>query len=310
MASTKRISFQFEPAPPFRLDLTAWVLRRRPDNVVDRWDGENYRRVIVIEGEPVEVTATQSGDANAAQLQVGVMGEALPPNAESTAKSALERLLGVDIDLKSFYKFAQRDKRLKPLMQRFRGFKPTRFLTLYEALVNGITCQQLSLTIGILTLNRLATTFGRAFQAPQGPVHAFPQPSDLLNSEPQALRKLGYSRQKACALLELSRGIVDGQVSLETLETMTDDAVLKYLDNLRGVGRWTAEYVLLRGLGRLHVFPADDVGVRRNLERWLNLQESLDYESTRHVLARWKPYAGLVYFHLLLNGLTQGGYIR
>lgn len=306
----KQFSFQLEPVPPFKLDLTAWVLRRRPDNVVDRWDGKNYRRVIVVSNEPLEVTAIQTGSADEPRLRVTVMGETLPSDAKSTVTAALERLLGVDIDLKDFYRFALRDKRLKPLMQRFQGFKPPRFLTVYEALVNGITCQQLTLTFGIRILNRLAMAFGREFQTLQGPAYAFPQPADLVNAEPQALRKLAYSRQKTRALLELSRSIMDGRVNLDRLETMTDDIARKYLDELRGVGRWTAEYVLLRGFGRLHVFPADDVGVRRNLEHWLNLQESLDYASTRQVLARWKLYAGLIYFHLLLNGLTQGGYMK
>jgi DNA-3-methyladenine glycosylase II len=75
---------------------------------------------------------------------------------------------------------------------------------------------------------------------------------------------------------------------------------------LRGVGRWTAEYALLRGLGRLHVFPGDDVGARNNLQRWLGFLEPLDYEGVRRTLARWAPFQGLVYLHLLLNSLQLG----
>jgi DNA-3-methyladenine glycosylase II len=72
---------------------------------------------------------------------------------------------------------------------------------------------------------------------------------------------------------------------------------------LRGVGRWPSEYVLLRGLGRLHVFPGDDVGARNNLQRWLGLLEPPDYDGVRRVLAKWAPFQGLVYLHLLLRGL-------
>ena len=72
---------------------------------------------------------------------------------------------------------------------------------------------------------------------------------------------------------------------------------------LRGVGRWTAEYVLLRGLGRLHVFPGDDIGARNNLQRWLGLLEPLDYDGVQRALAKWAPFQGLVYLHLLLWGL-------
>jgi DNA-3-methyladenine glycosylase II len=75
------------------------------------------------------------------------------------------------------------------------------------------------------------------------------------------------------------------------------------LRELRGVGRWTAEYVLLRGLGRLHVFPGDDIGARKNLQRWLGLLEPLDYDGVRRALAQWAPFQGMVYLHLLLTTL-------
>jgi DNA-3-methyladenine glycosylase II len=75
------------------------------------------------------------------------------------------------------------------------------------------------------------------------------------------------------------------------------------------VGRWTGEYVLLRGLGRLHVFPGEDVGARNNLRRWLGLTGALDYDGVRRVLTPWTPYAGLIYFHLLQDRLAEAGYV-
>jgi DNA-3-methyladenine glycosylase II len=65
----------------------------------------------------------------------------------------------------------------------------------------------------------------------------------------------------------------------------------------------------MRGLGRLHVFPGDDVGARNNLHRWLGLAGPLDYDGVRRALAPWSPYGGLVYFHLLLDRLAEAGYV-
>ena len=90
---------------------------------------------------------------------------------------------------------------------------------------------------------------------------------------------------------------------------MSDEAAVAELCRLHGVGRWTAEYALLRGLGRLHVFPGDDVGARNNLCRWLGLSEQLDYEKVARVLKRWKHFGGLIYFHLLLEKLAAGGHL-
>jgi DNA-3-methyladenine glycosylase II len=91
------------------------------------------------------------------------------------------------------------------------------------------------------------------------------------------------------------------------IETLNDSAALTTLLRLRGVGRWTAEYALLRGLGRLHVFPGDHVGARNNLTRWLNRREPLDYAGVQAAMRKWQPFAGLVYFHLLLANLAEHG---
>lgn len=79
--------------------------------------------------------------------------------------------------------------------------------------------------------------------------------------------------------------------------------------DLRGIGRWNAEYILLRGLGRLTMFPGDDVGARNNLVRWLKLRKPLDYAAVARRVQRWQPYAGLVYFHLLLDKLASRGFV-
>ena len=62
-------AFLLEPIPPFRLDLTAWTLRRRPDNAIDRWDGTTYRRALALANGPVEVTVVQTGPPEAPRLE-------------------------------------------------------------------------------------------------------------------------------------------------------------------------------------------------------------------------------------------------
>jgi DNA-3-methyladenine glycosylase II len=113
---------------------------------------------------------------------------------------------------------------------------------------------------------------------------AFPRPQDLVSLEIEDLRKLGFSQQKARSLTELARLIMDGFLDLEKLASMDDEVALESLTRLRGVGRWTAEYALLRRLGRVHIFPGDDVGVRNKLQRWLKVSKPLDYEGVHRIL--------------------------
>lgn len=305
-----RSTFHLEPAPPFRLDLTVWTLRRRPDNAVDRWDGRAYRRVIPLPAGPAEVTVTQVGPPEAPRLRVSAEGQ--PPLKRPVA-SALEWLLGLGIDLTAFYRFAARQGRLGRLgrlARRFRGMKPPRFATAFESVVNAIACQQVTLTLGIRLLNRLAARYGPALQEGDATAHAFPRPEDLAGLRPGKLRRIGFSRQKGRAMIELARSITEGRFDLDALAELPDEEAVERLRGLRGVGRWTAEYVLLRGLGRTNIFPGDDVGGRNNLRRWLHLAGPLDYEGVRRALARWQRFGGLIYFHLLLDRLEEAGYLR
>jgi DNA-3-methyladenine glycosylase II len=298
-----------EPVPPFRLDLTVWTLRRRPDNAVDRWDGQTYRRVLPLPAGPVEVAVTQVGSAAAPRLRVLVEGQSLRSSVRGAVVSALERLLGLRIDLAAFYRFAARQPRLRQLAQRFQGMKPPRFASVFECLINAIACQQVTLTLGIRLLNRLAANYGPGLQEGSAAAHAFPRPDDLAGLRPDELRRFGFSRQKGRAMIELARSITEGRVSLEGLAELPDEAATERLRGLRGVGRWTAEYVLLRGLGRTNIFPGDDVGGRNNLQRWLHRAGPLDYEGVQRTLARWQRYGGLIYFHLLLDRLAEAGYL-
>jgi len=305
----KRFSFQLKPKPPFRLDLTAWALRRRPDNIVDRWDGKIYSRVLLVDGRPTEVEVIQVGTLNNPRLQITVTGADLSSHAKPIVAAILKRMLGLQIDLSDFYSFAKRDKKLWELSQRFLGLKPPRFPDLFEALVNGFSCQQLSLTVGILLLKRLAMNCGVPFHKGNSTFYAFPQPGRLAKANVQALRQLGFSRQKGRFLIELAQRVSQKNLDLDHIENLDDEAALKELYQLRGVGRWTAEYVLLRGMGRLNVFPGDDIGARNKLKHLLNLRKPLDYQGVNRILRRWNPYGGFVYFHLLLAGLSEEGYL-
>lgn len=177
-------------------------------------------------------------------------------------------------------------------------------------MVNGIACQQLSLSLGIQLLNRLAKSFGLAVEHGSSLNYAFQRPQDLADLKPHAIRELGFNFQKARAVIEISRAIVEGQLDLEGLQSVNDEQTLQRLIELRGVGRWIAELTMLRGMGRWHIFPRDDLGARNGLARWLRLRKPLDAGRAQRFLGRWQPYGGLIYFHMLMNGLNEAGYLQ
>src|SRR5579875_2581713 len=105
-------------------------------------------------------------------------------------------LSGRHIDLGGFMHATRKDPVLSPLAIAMRGLKPPRFPTVFEALANGIACQQLSLDVGIHLLNRLASSFGPAPAGAAAELHAFPGPVELAEAKSASLRRLGFSAAK------------------------------------------------------------------------------------------------------------------
>ena len=294
-----------EVSRPFRLDLAVWALRRRAHNEVDRFDDGCYRRVLCTAGEPAEVAVRQPARPGPPSLVADLRGPAGPPGqaAAAAVRPVLERMLGLTTDLAGFYQVADGDPELRPLALRLRGMRPPCFPTVFEALVNAVACQQLSLDVGIHLLNRLARRFGPAI----GDCHGFPEPGRLAAADPAELRALGFSGAKARTITAIAARVAAGTLDLEALRTADDDSAREVLLGLPGIGRWSAEYILLRGLARYQVLPGDDVGARNNLRRRFGLPEGAGYDAVASLSRRWWPYAGLVYLHLLLDALAARG---
>jgi DNA-3-methyladenine glycosylase II len=298
--------FTLPVLPPFRLDLTAWALRRRARNRIDQWDGKQYRRVLIADGTAILALVEQRTDL---ELMVTLKGEAHRASIREEVGAMLRTMFSVDADLSAFYHLAEHDTHLRSLTQTFRGVKPPRFPTTFEALVNAIACQQVSLDAGISLLNRLAERYGLPYGGGNETQHAFPRPEDLYGVPTEEIKMLGFSYQKARAIAELAANIVEQTLPLSNLSALPNREVFDVLTQIRGIGRWSAEYTLLRGFGRLDVFPGDDVGAQKNLMQLMALDARPNYDEIKTLTQEWQPYAGFVYFHLLLEKLQVRGLI-
>ena len=266
--------------------------------------------MLVVKGRPTELAVRQEGALTRPRLIVTATPSLRTPSERQVVRSAVDRLLGVRIDLSDWYRMAEEHQRLRPLADQFRGVKPPRFPTVFETLVNAFACQQLSLVVGLELLNRLAKVCDVRRGTGERANYALPTPRDVARITASRYHAIGFSRQKVHALLTVARRIDRGEIDVERLALEDDQRALAQLRELRGVGRWTAEYVLLRGLGRLHIFPGDDVGAQKSLARWLGRSGPLDYDGVSRAVEKWRPYAGMLYFHLLLDGLSRAGVLE
>jgi len=220
--------FEIRVPTPFRLEPTVWALRRRPHNAMACWDGHNYRRVLMLGQRPIEVTARQDAGQGIPVLDVDLRGSGGPLGDDIVreARRILERTLGLGVDLAGFYRLADSDPRLQTLAKRFYGMRPPCFPSVFEALVNAIACQQLSLTVGIHLLNRLSERFGPTVSAGRDQPFCFPTPEGLAEADPQVLRDLGFSHAKARFVTTLAVRVASGQLDLEALREETAEEAL------------------------------------------------------------------------------------
>ncbi len=304
-ATTTGASLAPRAKGPFRLDLTVWALRRRAHNQVDAFAGGWYRRILDLDAGPIGVAVAQRGG----RLDLAVKGPASAVT-DGTLHQAIawaERTLGLDQELSGFYR-ARKDPWLEELAIRFRGLRPPRFPSLFEAVVNAVVCQQVSLTVGIHLLNRLSERFGSRLPAAiEGWGPGAPAVERVAEANWESLRALGLSGAKSRALVACARALTGPDFDLAALRPLSDSELEDRLRSLPGIGRWSAQYVMLRGLGRWRILPGDDVGAQNSLRRHFHLPERPDYGDVVELSRSWSPYAGLVYFHLLLSGLEASG---
>lgn len=283
-----RLRISLRPPRAFDFALTARVLRRSTRNVIDRVDEDGtWTRVVVLSRGPALLRGTQPG--------ARVVFDAAPARAEDgrAIEILVRRMFSLDSDLAPFWRRVRREPRFVELARRCSGLRPQRFPTLFEALANGICCQQLSLASGLTRLGRLAERFGPRTQdgARVGP----PAPERVANAALSAIRQAGLSAHRAAQLRDLARLPLDRFES--ELTSLPDEEARTRLLELPGIGPWTADYVLLRGLGRLDVFPSGDVGAARTLGRILG--RVIEPAAAGRIAARFAPLRGMLYFCML-----------
>lgn len=106
------------------------------------------------------------------------------------------------------------------------------------------------------------------------------------------------SWKKAEFLKDLSRKVLDGTVEIHELDHLPDDKIIEELTQVKGIGRWSAEMFLMFNLGRLDVFPVDDLGIRNGMTRLYKLRGRVTNERLERIAERWRPYRSLACWYV------------
>ena len=283
---------QLPVVTPYRFDLTAEALRRLAANVVDVVDaGGAYHRYIVRGGQRTLVRVTQHDERTLdVQASESDAGWVLP---------ILERMFGTRADPRSWYRRTAKIPWLRALARELRGLKPPRYPSLWEACAHSIVFQQISIHAAASIMRRFVEALGE--RCPQYDCIAFPEPHSVLRVSNDSLRALGLSQNKADHLKSAAQAIEGGAILESDLESLPTPLASDRLVEIRGIGRWSAAVILLRGFGRLYTFPMNDSGVARTIKA-LSGDPEIGLDAVLDVLG---PERGMLYYHLLLGRLRN-----
>ena len=272
---------QFEMSLPDRYPLA--VMRasweRDPLSVTDHWEGDSWTLAANASlftasfGETVRVSVHQ--------------GSAIH------AHSVLTRVLNLTRDPGTFERAAIGTP-FESLVQRLPGLRIPQTPTLYEGLVWSILGQQVNLAFCFALRRRLCEVAG----TPRGNLFEHPGPERIAEIPIEELLILQFSRRKAEYVVSISREIADGRLNLETLARGSATRAHAALIAHRGIGPWSANYILMRAFGFADGLPVGDTGLTSGLQRVLNLETRPDVAETIRLMEPIRPYRSLATMHL------------
>jgi DNA-3-methyladenine glycosylase II len=276
---------------PLDIDASLALFRRSGDDLIDRWDGMRLVRTVAVNGQHVPYVC----DAVGSRDEPGFTVE--PASVREVAARTFFPAPASWLDLLA------RDPVLTQLDQRFPGVRQPRQYDLFGALVRCISAQQVNLRWAVTTRRRLAEAFGQKHSIGGQIVYSL-DPRRIARVPPSDIRALQFTTKKAEFIVAVAQAIADDGLSLAELECLEDEQVVQRLTQIRGLGRWSAEWILARTLGRPTVV-AGDLGVRKAVGL-AYLNDPLPPEpAVRQATQHWADSGGVAQA-LLLHALIEG----
>ena len=291
------------PAPPFDFKLSAAIFSDGDMQIRTYYKGK-FWQVVRIANELVCIVITSIGTIDKPKLlvEVRVDTEILNEHLKKVRETVIN-LFNLDLDLTQFYKEVNSDDIMSKLIEQLRGLKSPTTQTVFEALISSITEQQISLGAAFSIQKRMIKTFGDIVKINKNIYYAFPAPKTLASATIGQLRMCGLSTRKAEYIRDVAALISNGTLNLEKLKSYEDtNEIIDELCKLRGVGAWTAELTLIRGMHHLEAIPADDLGLKKTISHYYCNDKKISSKDARSIAKKWGKWKGLASFYLIMAG--------
>jgi DNA-3-methyladenine glycosylase II len=262
---------------------------------------EDRRIYKLLELEPLEepVFIEISEQEQGCLLLRSVEGKPLSPSAGQAAVSYIQEWFDLKRDVTPFYVMAERDPLLSKLAEDYAGLRIIGVPDLFEALSWAVVGQQVNLTFAYTMKKRLVESYGLRKEWNGRTLWRFPKPADIASLTVEELRQLQLTTKKAEFLIGIAKLMDSGDLTKEALASAaTSQEAERQLTSIRGIGPWTANYVMMRCLRDTSAFPIGDAGLQNALKASLQRTEKPSADEIRAIFEPWHPWEAYAVFYL------------
>ncbi|MFD1176455.1 DNA-3-methyladenine glycosylase family protein [Paenibacillus puldeungensis] len=205
----------------------------------------------------------------------------------------------LDQKLTEFYQMASQDRVLKTLVQSYYGLRVIGIPDLFEALVWAVMGQQINLTFAYTLKRRFVEQYGESLVFEGKTYWLFPSCERIASLHLDDLRQLQFTMRKAEYTIGIAKAMANGELTRESLlQKKEDQQIRESLMMIRGIGAWTADYVMMKCLHFPSSFPIADVGLHNALKNVLGLEQKPTIDEIREYAVNWEGWQAYATFYL------------
>lgn len=278
-------SFTIPVPKEFSFEHCLSYLKRSPLELLHQCVGDEVFKLIRIGEENILFKIKPEKNL----VHVEVLNSTLTKSIKSNLDDYIKEWFDLDKDLKPFYALASNNKVLKPLVEKFYGYRIVGQPDLFESLVWAVIGQQINLAFAYTMKQRFVKHYGERLIFNGTTYHLFPEPKVVAQLNHDHLSPLQFSKQKSQYTIGIAEAFVSGTLSKEKIRNLSLEDAKEELMKIKGIGNWTANYALLRTFRYPNAFPLGDAGISNAVKNYLKLKRK---PATEEVVRFFKKFKG------------------
>jgi len=288
-------SIEIVPPAEFCYQECFIYLDRSKQEILHQIHNEQLLKLISIEGTLILLVISFADHKIRVDFPLGVPSA----HARSAVATYVWDLFDLDTNLSEFYEQAAQDSILQPLVNRYYGLRIVQIPDLFEALTWAIIGQQINLNFAYTLKSRFVERFGESLTLGEDVYWLFPTYDRIAQLDVDELRKLQFTSRKAEYVIGVAKEMCSGHLSRESLLAMKDPKLIhQALTSIRGIGAWTADYVMMKCLHDTSAFPIADVGLHNALKLQLGMDRKPTLDEIKQNAVHWDGWQAYATFYL------------